>query len=157
MCALFECDVTSDLRAAADMARVKQTTRHRRRYVMSSSSSPLSSVIESTSSPSSEKTASDSPLFIKLLSGHTIESKMSRISSRCVQKMQRLGYFGSSIGRFGSRGGLRARWRTGGIRSVFSAGLRLHVHLFVVDGLEHFQVQLHQLTPNDMAILAKFI
>jgi hypothetical protein len=111
MC-FFECDVTSDLRATADMARVKQTTRHRHWYVMSSSSSPLSSVIESTSSPSLEKTVSDSPLFI---SRHTIESRMSRISSRCVQKMQQLGYFGCSVGRFGSRGGLGARGRTRGI------------------------------------------
>lgn len=105
----FERDVTSDMCAAADMARVKQTTRHRCRYVMSSSSSPLSSVIESTSSPSSEKTISDSPSFIKLLSGHTIEFRMSHISSRHMQKVQQLGYFGSNVGRFGSRGGLEAR------------------------------------------------
>lgn len=42
-------------------------------------------------------------------------------------------------------------------KTFFSAGLRLPVHRFIGEALERYEVQLHQLTPNAMVALAKFI
>jgi hypothetical protein len=41
--------------------------------------------------------------------------------------------------------------------AFFSIGLRLPMHRFIGEVLERFEVQLHQLTPNVMVVLAKFI
>jgi hypothetical protein len=38
----------------------------------------------------------------------------------------------------------------------FTTGLQLHAHQFVTEVLERFKVQLHQLMPNAMVVLAKF-
>jgi hypothetical protein len=78
-----------------DLARVKQTARHRRRYVaMSSSSSSAANTPPGKSS--SEETMSD--LAAELHPGHTVEFGVSRISSVRVQDMQQLGYFGNGVG-----------------------------------------------------------
>jgi hypothetical protein len=41
--------------------------------------------------------------------------------------------------------------------AFFAAGLRLPAHRFVVEVLWRFEVQIHQLTPNAMAALAKYV
>jgi hypothetical protein len=71
-----------------DLARVKQTAHHRRRYVAMSSSS---------SDPSSKDTLSDL-VATELQPGHTVEFDTSMISSVRMQEMQQLGYFGDSVG-----------------------------------------------------------
>jgi hypothetical protein len=53
-------------RATGDLARVKQTTRHRRRYmIMSSSSSSSSVVTASSNAPPSKKTISDPAVVVE--------------------------------------------------------------------------------------------
>jgi hypothetical protein len=97
------------LLANGELARAKQTARHRRRYVMSSYSSSSSSASTAPSSASSsEKMVSDLVAVVELLSGHMVEFETSRIYSGRVHEMQCLGYFGDGGGRSGSRGGPRA-------------------------------------------------
>jgi hypothetical protein len=43
------------------------------------------------------------------------------------------------------------------IEAFFTAGLRLHAHRFVAEVLQRFEVQVHQLTPNAMVALAKYV
>jgi hypothetical protein len=62
---------------------------------MSSSSSAASA---SLVVPSSEETLSDLAVM-ELQPGHTVEFGTSRISLVRVMEMQRLGYFGNSVGR----------------------------------------------------------
>ena len=63
---------------------------------MSSSSSSAASASPAT--PSFEETLSDLAV-VELQPGHTIEFGTSRIFSGHVLEMQRLGYFGNSVGR----------------------------------------------------------
>jgi hypothetical protein len=42
-------------------------------------------------------------------------------------------------------------------KAFFAAGLRLPVHRFVVEVLRKFEIQIHQLTPNAMVALAKYV
>jgi hypothetical protein len=60
-------------------------------------------------------------------------------------------------GRSGSRRGPRARGGGGSFEAFFTAGLRLLVHWFVVEVLQCFEVQIHQLTSNTMVAVAKFM
>jgi hypothetical protein len=120
-----------------------------------SSSSSVASVSPAT--PSSEKTLSDSAV-VDLQSGHTVEFGTSRIFSGHVLEMQRLGYFGSGVG-----------WAPGAedvpepdgelvvFEAFFVAGLCLPAHRFVVEVMRRLEVQIHQLTPNAMAALAKYV
>jgi hypothetical protein len=39
----------------------------------------------------------------------------------------------------------------------FAAGFRLPAHRFVVEVLRKFEIQIHQLKPNDMVALAKYV
>jgi hypothetical protein len=72
--------------------------------------------------------------------------------------MQWLGYFGNGVGR---APGVEEVPKTEGelvvFEAFFPAGLRLPTHLFVVEVLQRFEVQVHQLTPNAMAALAKYV
>jgi hypothetical protein len=79
-----------------NLARIKQTTRRRRRYVAMSYSSSAASA--SPTAPSSEETLSDLAVM-ELQPNHTVEFGTSRISSVRVLEMQWLGYFGNSVGR----------------------------------------------------------
>jgi hypothetical protein len=79
-----------------DLARVKQTARHRRGYVAMSSSSS-SAVNTPLGESSSEGTFSDLAA-VELHPGHTVEFDISRISLVHVQDMQQLGYFGNGVG-----------------------------------------------------------
>jgi hypothetical protein len=42
-------------------------------------------------------------------------------------------------------------------KTFFTGGLRLPVHRFLVEVLRKFEIQIHQLTLNDMVALAKFV
>jgi hypothetical protein len=88
----------------------------------------------------------------------TVEFGTSRISSVHVQEMQQLGYFGEGV-----------RWVPGAeeipepeselvvFEAFFIAGLRLPAHRFMADVLRRFEVQVHQLTPNVVVALAKYV
>jgi hypothetical protein len=41
--------------------------------------------------------------------------------------------------------------------AFFTAGLRLPAHRFVAEVLQRFEVQVHQLTPNAVVALAKYV
>jgi hypothetical protein len=136
------------LLTADELARVKENARRRRWYVMSSSSSSLSVVTASSSAPSSEKMVSDSVTVMDLLPGHMMEFGTLRIYSGHVHEMQRLGYFRDGVGR---APGAKEVPEPEGELVVFE-----EFSLLVFDCL-HFEVQLHQLTPNAMVALAKFM
>jgi hypothetical protein len=139
-----------------DLARVKQTARRRRRYVvMPSSSSSIANMPPDKSS--SEETMSDLAAA-ELHPGHTVEFGVSRISSVRVQDMQQLGYFGNGVGRVPGEEEIP---EPGGeivvFEAFFTAGLRLPAHRFVAEVLQRFDVQIHQLTPNAVVALAKYV
>jgi hypothetical protein len=121
---------------------------------MSSSSSDAST---SPATPSSEETLSDLAV-VELLPGHTVKFGTSRIFSGRVLEMQRLGYFGNGVGR--APGAEEVPELEGELivfEAFFTAGLRLPVHRFVVEVLRKFEVQVHQLTPNAVVALAKYV
>jgi hypothetical protein len=105
------------------------------------------------------RTLSDgAPDTVELQPGHTVEFGVSRISSVRVQDMQQLGYFGNGVGRV-----LRAEeipepeGELVVFEAFFIAGLRLSAHRSVAEVLQRFEVQVHQLTPNAVVALAKYV
>jgi hypothetical protein len=121
---------------------------------MSSSSSAAS---VSSADPSSEDTLSDL-VATKLQLGHTMEFGTSRISSVRVQEMQQLGYFGDGVRRVpGAEEIPEPEDELVVFEAFFVAGLRLPAHRFVVEVLWRFDVQVHQLTPNVVVALAKYV
>jgi hypothetical protein len=72
--------------------------------------------------------------------------------------MQQLGYFGSGVGRVS---GVEEVPEPEGelvvLRLFFTAGLRLPAHRFMAEVLRRFEVQVHQLTPNAVVALAKYV
>jgi hypothetical protein len=138
-----------------DLAHVKQTARRRRWYVAmpSSSSSAANTPVGKSSS---EETMSD--LVAKLQPGHTVEFGVSQISSVCVQDMQQVGYFGNGVGRVpGAEEIPEPEGEIVGFEAFFTTGLRLPTHRFVAEVLQRFEVQIHQLTPNAVVALAKYV
>jgi hypothetical protein len=87
-----------------------------------------------------------------------VEFGVSRISSVRVQDMQQLGYFGNGVGRVP---GVEEIAEPEGELVVFDVffivGLRLPVHRFVAEVLQRFDVHVHQLTPNVVVALAKYV
>jgi 5-methylcytosine-specific restriction endonuclease McrA len=138
---------------------MKQTARHRRKYMMSSSSSSSPSVVTaSPNTPSSEKTISDLTTVVELLPDHTIEFGTSRIYSGHVHEMQRLGYFGNVVGRAPRAEEVpEPKGELVVFEAFFTVGLHLPTHWFMVEVMRRFEVQIHQLTPNAMVALAKFV
>jgi hypothetical protein len=121
---------------------------------MSSSSSAASA---SSVGPSSEHTLSDL-VATELQPGHTVEFDTSRISSVRVQEMQQLRYFGDGVGRVsGAEEIPESEGELVVFEAFFIAGLRLPAHRFVVEVLRRFDVQVHQLTPNAVVALAKYV
>jgi hypothetical protein len=121
---------------------------------MSSSSSVVSA---SSADPSSEDTLSDLAV-IELQPGHTVEFGTSRISLVRVLEMQQLGYFGDGVGRVPGAEEIpepEGEWVV--FEAFFIAGLRLSVHRFVAEVLRRFEVQVHQLMPNAVVALAKYV
>jgi hypothetical protein len=90
--------------------------------------------------------------------GDTVEFGVSRISSARVQDMQQLGYFGSRVGRVpGAEEVPESEGELVVFEAFFTADLRLPAHRFVVEVLQRFEVQVHQLTPNAVVALAKYV
>jgi hypothetical protein len=138
-----------------DLARVKQTTRHRRRYVAMSSSSSV--VSASSTDPSSQDTLSDL-IAMELQPGHMVEFSTSRISLVRMQEMQQLGYFGDGVGRIpGAEEIPEPEGELVVFEAFFIAGLHLPAHRFMAEVLQRFDVQVHQLTPNVVVALAKYV
>jgi hypothetical protein len=140
---------------SGNLARVKQTACRRRWYVAMSSSSSAASA--SSADPSSKDTLSDL-VATELQPGHTMEFGTSRISSVRVQEMQQLGYFGGGVGRvLGAEEIPEPEGQLVVYEAFFIAGLRLPMHRFVAEVLRRFDVQVHQLTPNAVVALAKYV
>jgi hypothetical protein len=90
--------------------------------------------------------------------GDMVEFGVSRISSVRVQDMQQLGYFGSGVGRVpGAEEVPEPEGELVVFEAFFTAGLRLTAHRFMAEVLQRFEVQVHQLTPNAMVALAKYV
>jgi hypothetical protein len=130
--------VPSLLLFVGDLARVKQTARHRRRYVAMPSSS--SAATTPTTEASFEDTSGPAAAA-ELRPGDTVEFGVSRMSSVRVQDMQQLGYFGGGVGRVP---GVEEVPEPEGELVVFEvffiASLRLPAHRFVSEVLQKFEV-----------------
>jgi hypothetical protein len=135
---------------------VKQTARRLRRYVAMSSSSS-SAATTPTAEASSEDTSS-AVAAAELRPGDTVEFGVSRMSLVRVQDMQQLGYFGGGVGRVpGAEEVPEPEGELLVFEAFFTAGLRLPAHRFVSEVLQKFEVQVHQLTPNAVVALAKYV
>ena len=139
---------------AGELARVKQTARRRRRYVAMPSSSSSAATTPTAETPSEDLSGG----VAELRPGDTVEFGVSRISSGRVQDMQRLGYFGGGVGRVpGAEEIPKPEGELVVFEAFFIAGLRLPAHRFVSEVLQKFGVQVHQLTPNTVVALAKYV
>jgi hypothetical protein len=119
----------------------------------SSSSTANAPLVES----SSEDTLSDLAA-VELHPDRTVEFGVSRISSVRVQDMQRLGYFGNGVGQVpGAEEIPEPEGELVVFEAFFIVGLRLPAHRFVAEVLQRFEVQIHQLTPNVVVALAKYV
>jgi hypothetical protein len=135
---------------------VKQTARHHRWYVAMSSSS--SSVATSPTTEASSEDTSCTVAAAELQPGDTVEFGVSRMSSVRVQDMQQLGYFGVGVGRVPRAEEVpEPEGELVVFEAFFIAGLRLLAHRFVLEVLQKFEVQVHQLTPNVVVALAKYV
>jgi hypothetical protein len=95
---------------------------------------------------------------MELQPGHTVEFGVLRISSVCVQEMQQLGYFGNGVGRVpGAEEIPEPEGELVVFEAFFIAGLRLPTHRFMAEVLQRFEVQVHQLTPNVVVALTKYV
>jgi hypothetical protein len=122
---------------------------------MSSSSS--SAATTPTAEASSEDTSS-TVAAAELWPGDTVEFGVSRMSLVRVQDMQQLGYFGGGVGHVpGAEEVPELEGKLVVFEAFFTAGLRLPAHRFVSEVLQKFEVQVHQLTPNVMVALAKYV
>jgi hypothetical protein len=141
---------------AGDLARVKQTARRRRRYVAMPTSSS-SAAATPLADASSEETLSTVAVE-ELRAGDTVDFGVSRMSSVRVQDMQRLGYFGGGVARVpGTEEVPEPEGELVVFEAFFAAGLRLPAHRFVGEVLRRFNVQIHQLTPNAVVALSKYV
>jgi hypothetical protein len=139
-----------------DLARVKQTSRRRRRYVAMPSSS--SSVADTPPADASSEETLSNVAAEELRAGDTVEFGVSRMSSVRVQDMQQLGYFGGGVARVpGTEEVPEPEGELVVFEAFFAAGLRLPAHRFVGEVLHRFNVQVHQLTPNVVVALAKYV
>jgi hypothetical protein len=83
---------------------------------------------------------------------------VSRMSSVRVQDMQQLGYFGGGVARVpGTEEVPEPEGELVVFDAFFTAGLRLPAHRFVGEVLRRFNVQVHQLTPNVVVALVKYV
>jgi hypothetical protein len=141
---------------AGDLARVKQTARRRRWYVAMPTSSS-SAAATPPADASSEETLSTLAAE-ELRAGDTVDFGVSRMSSVRVQDMQRLGYFGSGVARVpGTEEVPAPEGELVVFEAFFAVGLRLPAHRFVGEVLRRFSVQIHQLTPNAVVALSKYV
>jgi hypothetical protein len=135
---------------------VKQTARRRRWYVAMPTSSS-SAAATPPADASSEETLS-TVAAEELRAGDTVDFGVSRMSSVHVQDMQRLGYFGGGVARVpGTEEVPKPEGELVVFEAFFVAGLRLPAHRFVGEVLHRFNVQIHQLTPNAVVALSKYV
>jgi hypothetical protein len=93
---------------------------------------------------------------VELHPGHLVEFSVLRISSVHMQDMHQLGYFG--VGRVpGAEQISEPEGEIVVFEAFFTAGLRLLAHRFVAEVLQRYDVQIHQLTPNAVVALAKYV
>jgi hypothetical protein len=139
-----------------DLARVKQTARRRRRYVAMPSSS--FSVADTPPAGASFEETLSNVAAVELRAGDTVEYDVLRMSSVRVQDMQQLGYFGGGVARVpGAEEVPETEGELVVFEAFFAASLRLPAHRFVGEVLRRFDVQVHQLTPNAVVALAKYV
>jgi hypothetical protein len=139
-----------------DLARVKQTARRHRRYVAMLTSS--SSAAASPPADASFEETLSSMAAEELRAGDTMDFGVSRMSSARVQDMQRLGYFGSGVARVpGTEEVPESEGELVVFEAFFAAGLCLPAHRFFGEVLCRFNVQIHQLTPNVVVALSKYV
>jgi hypothetical protein len=75
-----------------------------------------------------------------------------------VQDMQQLVYFGGGVGRVpGAEEVPEPKGELVVFEAFFIIGLCLPAHRFVSEVLQKFEVQVHQLTPNAVVALAKYV
>jgi hypothetical protein len=130
---------------------------HRRRRYVAMPSSSSSAASTPLVEPSSKDTFGDL-VAVELHPGHTVKFGVSRISSARVQDMQQLGYFGSGVGRVpGAEEIPEPEGEIVVFEAFFTVGLRLPAHRFVAEVLQRYEVQIHQLTPNVVVALAKYV
>jgi hypothetical protein len=120
-----------------------------------------SSSSSATSTPTVEASSEDTSSTVaatELRPGDTVEFGVSRMSSVRVQDMQQLGYFGGGVGRVpGAEEVPEPEGELVVFEAFFIAGLRLPAHHFVSEVLQKFEVQVHQLTPNAVVALVKYV
>jgi hypothetical protein len=94
----------------------------------------------------------------ELRAGDTVEFGVSWMSSVRVQDMQQLGYFGGGVARVpGTKEVPKPEGELVVFEAFFAAGLCLPAHRFVGEVLRRFNVRVHQLTPNVVVALAKYV
>jgi hypothetical protein len=94
----------------------------------------------------------------ELRANNTVDFGVSRMSSVRVQDMQQLGYFGGGVARVpGAEEVPEPEGELVVFEAFFAAGLRLPAHRFVGEVLRRFNVQIHQLTPNAVVALSKYV
>jgi hypothetical protein len=121
-------------------------------------SSSFSSAANAPPADSSSEDTSSDLAAAELQPGHTVEFGVSRISPVRVQDMQQLGYFGDGVGRIPAAEEIpEPKGELVIFEAFFIAGLRLPAHRFVAEVLQRFEVQVHQLTPNDVVALTKYV
>jgi hypothetical protein len=99
-----------------------------------------------------------SGLMADLRAGDSVDFGVSRMSSARVEDMQRLGYFGGGVARApGAEEVPEPEGELVVFGAFFAAGLRLPAHRFVGEVLRRFNVQMHQLTPNAVVALSKYV
>jgi hypothetical protein len=135
---------------------MKQTARRRRQYVAMSSSS--SSVADTPPAGASSEETLSNVAAEELRAGDTVDFGVSRMSSVRVQDMQQLGYFGGGVARVpGTEEVPEPEGELVVFEAFFAVVLRLPAHRFVAEVLRRFDVQVHQLTPNAVVALAKYV
>jgi hypothetical protein len=121
---------------------VKQTARHRRRYVAMTSSS--SSVATTPTAEASFEDLSGTVAAAELRPGDSVEFGVSWMSLVRVQDMQQLGYFGGGVGRVpGVEEVPEPEGELVVFEAFFIAGLRLPAHHFVSEVLQKIEVQVY--------------
>jgi hypothetical protein len=121
-------------------------------------SSSSSSAANASSADSSSKDTLSDLAAMELQPGHTVEFGISRISLVRVQDLEQLGYFGNGVGRIlGVEEIPEPEGELVVFEPFFITGLRLPVHRFVAEVFQRFDVQVHQLTPNTVVALAKYV
>ena len=75
-----------------------------------------------------------------------------------MSSVRRLGYFGGGVARVsGAEEVPEPEGELVVFEAFFTAGLRLPAHRFVGEVLRRFNVQVHQLTPNAVVALSKYV